>query len=140
MLAAEAAAALEDLPAVKPGSGRFYLWLMEAIAWDNLGWSRAQEAARACLLDILAALREGYLPEDLVTLAGIGATGHHVKNVKRDAELRLQGELQIIALTSFSAGSNRWPQEARAHAGRRQRSGTWSVDRAERADWVVSVL
>ena len=57
MLAAEAAAALEDLPAVKPGSGRFYLWLMEAIAWDNLGWSRAQEAARACLLDILAALR-----------------------------------------------------------------------------------
>ena len=95
MLAAEAAAALEDLPAVKPGSGRFYLWLMEAIAWDNLGWSRAQEAARACLLDILAALREGYLPEDLVTLAGIGSTGHQAKNAKRDAEIRLLEDLKM---------------------------------------------
>ena len=48
-----------------------------------------QEAARACLLDILAAVEHGYLPEDLVTLAGIGCTGHLPKNAKRDAERRL---------------------------------------------------
>ena len=64
-LAAEAAAALEHLPAMQPGTGRLYLCLMEAISWDNMGWARAQEAARACLLDILAALEHCYLPEDL---------------------------------------------------------------------------
>ena len=94
-LAAEAAEALEDMPALQPGTGNLYLWLMEEIAWDNMGWNRAQEAARAAVLDLLAAVRHGSLPEDLFTLAGIGATGHLAKNAKRDAERRLLQELKM---------------------------------------------
>ena len=48
-LAEEATAALEGLPALQPGTGRLYLWLMKAISWDNMGWVKAPEAARAAV-------------------------------------------------------------------------------------------
>ena len=88
-LAAEAAAALEDMPALQPGTGNLYLWLMEEIAWDNMGWNRAQEAARAAVLDLLAAVRPFH------TGWHRSYTGHQAKNAKRDAERRLLQELKM---------------------------------------------
>ena len=102
-LAAEAPAALEDLPAMQPGSGYVFPVLTQAIGWDNLGWARAQEVARATLLEILAAIRHKTLPEDLVTMAGLGASGNACQNAKRDAGRRLATRSEDASAIPFQS-------------------------------------